>query len=383
MMTEREKLLDLILTKIANEISITSAMIDQAVSSYQAVGKWIGDGIEYDTQIFPQGSMNLGTTIKPISEKDDYDIDLVCLLKNGTALSSERIKNIVGDRLKENEIYRQKIKAEGEGKRCWKMQYNAFHMDILPCVPQLDYYIEPFLTDIRLTHKLENGLYISKYSNPYGYGKWFEERMKDILYEKKRSYAMQNKTEIEKVPTYRVKTPLQMVIQLLKRHRDICFENDSDNAPISIIITTLSAKAYDGQIDLYSAMCQILNHMADYIEIKGKTYWVENPVMPEENFADKWEQYPERKTAFEQWLNRAHKELISDPLEALGLDKLKERYAAALGDAPVNRAFKNYADEMHALSQQNKLYSSGLMSGLSSTMFPGSQTVKGHTFFGE
>lgn len=382
-MTEKEKQLDLILTKIANEISITPSMVDQAVSSYQAVGKWIGDGINYDTLIFPQGSMNLGTTIKPISDKDDYDIDLVCLLKNGTALSSERIKNIVGDRLKENEIYCQKIAAEGEGKRCWKMQYNSFHMDVLPCVPQYEYYIEPLLTNIRLTHRLEDGNYTDRYSNPYGYGKWFEERMKDILRERKYSYAVQNKTEIEEVPTYRVKTPLQMVIQLLKRHRDICFVNDSDNAPISIIITTLSAKAYDGQTDLYGAMCQILDHMADYIEIRDNTYWIENPAMRGENFADKWEQYPERKIAFDRWLKRAHKELINDPLQALGLEKLKEHYSTILGEAPVIRAFKNYADELHILSKQNKLYSSGLIGGLSSTMSAGSQAVKGHTFFGE
>lgn len=383
MLTEREKQLDLILTKIANEISITPSMMDQAVSSYQAVGKWIGDGINYEAKIFPQGSMNLGTTIKPVSDKDDYDIDLVCLLKNGTALSTKMIKNIVGDRLKENEIYRQKIADEGEGKRCWKMQYNAFHMDILPCVPQLEYYIEPLLTNIRLTHKLADGYYINKYSNPYGYGKWFEERMKDILQEQKRSYALQNKTEIENVPTYRVKTPLQMVIQLLKRHRDICFENDSDNAPISIIITTLSAKAYDGQIDLYSALCQILDHMSNYIEIRDNTYWVENPVMPEENFADKWGQYPERKDAFDRWLIRARRELISDPLKVMGLPELKEKYSAVLGEAPVRRAFKSYADEMRTLSKQNKLYSSGLMGGLSTTLSAGSQAVKRHTFFGE
>lgn len=356
-MSEKEKLFDLILTKIANEISITPSMLDQAVSSYRAVGKWIGDGIAYDALIFPQGSINLGTTIKPLSDRDDYDIDLVCLLKNGTSLSPQEIKNIVGDRLKENEIYRQKMEAEGEGKRCWKMQYDAFHMDILPCVPKSSYYIEPYSTDIRLTHKSREGIYKEKYSNPYGYGKWFEERMKNVLIEKKRNYSIRNGIEIEKVPTYRVKTPLQMVIQLLKRHRDICFEHDNDNAPISIIITTLSAKAYDGQSGLYAALCHILDHMTKFIEVRNGVMWVENPVMLGENFAEKWSQYLQRRTAFFQWLTRARKELIDDPLNALRVDDLKKTYTKAFGESPVNRAFRNCANDIHNLAQQNKMYS--------------------------
>ena len=76
-MNEKEQQLNLILKKIVSEISITSPMIDKAVESYEAVGKWLGDGIEYDVHIIPQGSMNLGTTNKPIADEDDYDIDLV------------------------------------------------------------------------------------------------------------------------------------------------------------------------------------------------------------------------------------------------------------------------------------------------------------------
>ena len=277
-MKDNERFLNDILKHIVQEISITQTMATKAVDSYEAVGKWIGDGIQYDVHINPQGSMSLGTTNKPVSDKDDYDIDLVCLLEDGSSLTARQIKSVVGNRLKENERYRKKILEEGEGKRCWKMQYDEFHMDILPCVPK-GYYLEPVYTDIRLTHKNANQEYEDRFSNPVGYRKWFEERMGNILQEEKRNYALQNKVEIEDVPNYRVKTPLQMVIQLLKRHRDICFEKDPDNSPISIIITTLAAEAYRGEANVYEAMCNILAHMADYITVKNGAYWVENPVM--------------------------------------------------------------------------------------------------------
>jgi len=381
-LNEKEQQLNLILKKIVSEISITSPMIDKAVESYEAVGKWLGDGIEYDVHIIPQGSMNLGTTNKPIADEDDYDIDLVCLLENGQDLEAKSIKNIVGNRLKENKVYREKIDSEGEGKRCWKMKYNEFHMDILPCVPKNNY-IEPNITDIRLTHKVSTNVYEDRFSNPYGYRKWFESRMADVLKKEKRSYAVENTLEIEDVPTYKVKTPLQMAIQLLKRHRDIYFKNNHENAPISIIITTLAAKAYGGEESVYEALCTILNHMLDYIEIRDGVYWVQNPVMKDENFADKWERYPERKEYFYNWVIKAKKDLIINPLEAVGMDHLGELLKKTLGEKPVIRAFNSYADDMQDARKEGKLYSVGLTGGLTTNAITGAVQVKGHTFFGK
>lgn len=152
-MTEKEKQLGTWLSQIADELNITPTMLDKAVKSYTAVGTWLSDGIPYDVKITPQGSMNLGTVVRPITEKDEYDVDLVCLLKNGSTLPLSRIKSLVGDRLKAHGTYRQML--EEEGKRCWTMQYDEFHMDILPCVPKNNYYVEPYLTAIKLTHKNE------------------------------------------------------------------------------------------------------------------------------------------------------------------------------------------------------------------------------------
>ena len=381
-MKDNEKMLDDILRRIVQEISITPAMADKAVESYEAVGKWIGEGLSYDVHINPQGSMSLGTTNKPVSDMDDYDIDLVCLLKDGGALEAEQIKNIVGDRLKEHEVYRRKIAEEGEGKRCWKMQYYEFHMDILPCVPK-GFYSEPNFTDIRLTHKNAPHDYEDRYSNPNGYRRWFEGRMRDILDIEKRAFAAKNQVEIENVPNCRVTTPLQMLVQLLKRHRDSCFENDTDNAPISIIITTLAAHAYSGETSLYEAMCNILDHITDNISIRNGVYWVENPVMSEENFADKWAQYPARQEAFYTWVKRARRELIDDPLRPLGIDQLKKHYSSILGEAPVTRAIKALGDETRVKSRNSTLYSAGLTGGLTSAAIAGAKQVKGHTFFGQ
>lgn len=380
-MDEKSNQLNILLKRVVDEIRITPSMLDKAESSYKAVGQWLIDGIP-DATITPQGSINLGTTIKPVSDIDDYDIDLVCLLKKSQNYEAKTIKHKVGNRLKENKRYLTKINEEGEGKRCWKMQYDEFHMDILPCVPQTEY-IEPFSTEIRLTHKISSNVYEDRFSNPYGYKKWFESRMKEILKIEKDAYAKKKNTRVEDVPTFRVCTPLQMAIQLLKRHRDICFEHDSDNSPISVIITTLAAKAYNGEENLYLAICNILNHMEEYIEIRDGIYWIANPVSEEENFADKWQIYPKRKNAFYGWLKKAKRDFITLPMNTAGIDSIASELEKILGEAPVKRAVKKYADDMYKARTNGELYVSGLTGGLTTKESSGSTLVKKHNFYGK
>ncbi len=380
-MGNREKAIGELLSKIADELNITSTMQDKAVQSYHAVGDWIGRGIDYDVKIMPQGSMNLGTIIKPIDDSDDYDIDLVCLLEDGQQLEAEKIKEIIGDRLKNNTTY--KMKMRREGKRCWTLDYEEFHMDILPCIPNDKYFAEPKFTDIKLTHKNDSGIYEFRYSNPWSYHKWFENRMLDILLTEKRILAKRNQVEIEAVPTYKIRTPLQQTIQLLKRHRDICFQENHENEPISIIITTLSALAYNGETNLYDALCQILRCMSQYIIKRNGEYWIENPVMKEENFADKWNIEPQKYLAFTKWLKQAEKEIIEDPLSAFGLDNISQKYQKSLGEAPVKRAIEKMGNATREKREGANLYINGLTGGLTTQASSVSTLVGDHTFYGD
>ena len=120
--------------EIADELNIPDAVLENAERSYKALGEYIQnhlDGVE--VVFFPQGSMNLGTIIKPISDDDDYDLDAVCKLKYKYNNPSE-LKNPIGDILKDSKRYKEMLQEEG--KRCWTLKYyegSHFHMDILPC----------------------------------------------------------------------------------------------------------------------------------------------------------------------------------------------------------------------------------------------------------
>ena len=124
-MTDKEKLLDKYLFNIAENLDISATMREKAERSYRAVGEWLGDcDATSEVKIMPQGSFYLGTVIRPVSDADEYDIDLVCLLKNAIFMSEAEIKKErqglqISDRMK----LRHTI-LRGESKPCLKRLYS-------------------------------------------------------------------------------------------------------------------------------------------------------------------------------------------------------------------------------------------------------------------
>jgi hypothetical protein len=128
--------------------------------------------------------------------------------------------------------------------------------------------------------------------------------MEVIFRMRKVALAEKMLASIEEVPDWRVKTPLQRSVQILKRHRDIYFEKKPEIKPVSIILTTLAAHAYENEEDIFDALTGIARRMPKFIENRNGIWWVQNPVDDCENFADKWNEYPNRRTAFLVWLSQ-------------------------------------------------------------------------------
>lgn len=300
--------------EIADELNISDAVFDSANRSYKALGEYLDNNLEgYKVVIFPQGSMNLGTLIKPVDKSDDYDLDAVCKVYHDFD-SPEDLKNLIGDVLKNSDRY-SKLLVKEEGKRCWTLKYSDdanFHMDILPSMPNS----EENNNSIIITHK-QDGKYTFMVSNPEDYAAWFDklqEKERRILFEReKREFS----AKVEDLRKYKIRTTLQKTIQILKRHRDIKYRNASqeekDNKPISIIITTLVGYLYTGDETILDLICKFVNDFHEYVEIdeNGK-YIIRNPINEEENFADKWAIYPQRKEAFYSWVEDLKKDLITN-----------------------------------------------------------------------
>lgn len=306
-----KEIINEIYENIAEELNISDSVFENAKRSYKALGEFLENNIEYPVEVYPQGSMNLGTLIKPIGDDDDYDLDAVCKIHNNFD-SPKDLKELVGNALKKSERYK-KMLAD-EGKRCWTLNYSDdshFHMDILPSIPNN-------ITDksIKITHK-ENNSYKYMVSNPEAYADWFDKLQEN---ERRNLYRIKNRQFSNKVEDLRncgIRTTLQKAIQILKRHRDIQYANATDEEreckPISIIITTLVGKMYSGNESILDLIDKFCTSYEEYIEIDSNgNYVIPNPVNKNENFADKWKIYPERQEAFFNWVENLKYDLITN-----------------------------------------------------------------------
>ena len=139
----------------------------------------------------------------------------------------------------------------------------------------------------------------------------------------------------------------------------------------------------NGESSVYEALCNIINKMLQFIEVRGTEYWIENPVMHEENFADKWNEVPNKRTAFMCWIQKAKKDLITDPLSCFGQDGIANQYKQVLGKIPVERAACAIGNATRTARENGNLYINGLTGGITTAPTEKSKAVKEHTFFGK
>jgi hypothetical protein len=348
MVSERRNEFRQFLQGLAEALDISETQYEAAVDHYEAVGDWLNKEdspiAAYDPQIFPQGSFRLGTMIKPVNDTDEYDIDLVCEMKSLSKehVTQKQLKDMVGERLKANDRYRKMLE---EKNRCWRLRYAdsaRFHLDILPGIPDHDINGIARMIGAKIAASAilitDKDLWEWQRSNPVGYSEWFKECMRVQFDSQRLLLAKSLRTTVEEVPEYKIKTPLQRSIQILKRHRDIMFESDLDDRPISIIISTLAARAYKNEAELLDALQNIVNRMPSLVERDEEgNALVVNPVNPLENFADKWKKHPEREAKFRQWLHQVQADLDS-ALRADSLLGMTEGLKPRFGDRIVNEA---------------------------------------------
>lgn len=312
--------------RLADEIDVPESRQKEAIDRYKSVGKFLNRDqsalAHMEPDVYPQGSFRLGTAIRPVTEGEEYDIDLVLQLKSTKRNEPQKsLKKKVGAELK---IYASQngMNSEPEPKRrCWTLEYAddaQFHLDVLPALPDSQRmrqvlsergYTPTTYSDqsIAITDEEHYGYSVVcddwNQSNPRGYAEWFESRMKVRLDEQREVVAKRMNARVEEVPSYKVKTPLQRAVQILKRHRGFVFKED-EHKPISIIITTLAAHSYDNEASLALAMEKIVFGMESHILSKNGETYIPNPVNPLENFADKWAKEPKKEKKFRNWLQQ-------------------------------------------------------------------------------
>lgn len=363
-----------ILSRVALQLDIPDYLVREIIAKYDEIGEWLSEPgtavVAYNPEIYSQGSFRLGTAIRPVSDSADYDIDSVCVLDIAKEQTSQYdLKHWVGDRLKENARYSRIL---SEGRRCWTLTYNEFHLDVLPAIPNT----ERGKSSIWITDK---ELRLWQSSNPVDYSRWFFGRMSYQFEREREHLAEMRKAEVEDVPEWQVRTPLQRVVQLFKRHRDVYFKDKQDDQPISVIITTLAAHAYNGEVDLFEALINAAFHMEDFIEdIDGRKV-VRNPVDPGENFADKWQANPQRQENFYRWVAKLKTDLERAET-TVGIQNIGALFGESLGAQVVKKAINEHMDALYKQRESGQLKMS---KGTGTLGTLGTIPVQQHTDFGD
>ena len=172
-------------------------------------------------------------------------------------------------------------------------------------------------------------------SNSEGFALWFESRMKLAQQLLQEHALMAKAAKVDDLPARKWKSPLQQAVQILKRHRDVMFQDAPDSGPISVIITTLAGLAYQGEQDAASAVERILTDM--HLYVRATIPRVPNPVNPAEDFADKWHDptYADHnlEDSFWTWLETAREDfkIVAEARDVTYLDEqVRAKFAASI-----------------------------------------------------
>ncbi len=381
-MDTTDEMLSMLLAGAVEVLDISPELQQIAVDRYEEVGSWLASHADVRCDIFPQGSFRLGTVVRPMDAAGEYDIDLVFrmfIAKENT--TQAQLKSGAGALLR-SYVRWKTARGHGDGpshlhdrRRCWTLDYadHGFHLDVLPAIPDTDY----LPSGILLTDKQ---LRRWQHSDPIKYSSWFRTRSEELQRRLIEAAEARHK-DVSQVPEWTVaRTTLQRLVQVLKWHSMVHFADDIDNRPPSILVTTLAARAYRGETDLTTAIRAALAGMHEHIETRNGKYWVPNPAHEGENFADKWNDYPERRDAFNDW-HREITETLDDVIRmtGAGLPAIAARLEKSFSRSEIRTSAKKYGEH---LAQRRD--AGGLRvrpSGLITTTSAG-VSIPPHTFYG-
>jgi hypothetical protein len=365
--------LDDLLHRICHNLQITGTQHGIAEDRYQAVGKHLsrdnGAFASVSPTIYPQGSFQIGTTVKPLREQE-YDLDIVCELGLAwTQVDPEEVLKAFERDLMANKIYASIMERKN---RCIRLNYaNEFHMDILPACPNGTYHTDGNVkVPDRAAHEWKD-------SNPKGFAAWFNGRSEQI-----RTFAA--KAEMQPLPpaeSAERKLPLKRAVQLMKRHRDVVFKDKTDYAPISIVLSTVAGLHYQGELSVASGLKRILEAVVASLPPSDQRLIVLNPTNPKEDLSERWNDKPEAYKVFVEWIKKFRQtwSLVESATNKVNLSNI---LGAMFGEEVTNESFREQAAFMEK-ARRDKLIGVSQGTGLITLDSPIRIPIRENTFYGK
>lgn len=360
---------------LCRRVDLSDAQRVLADERYEAVGDWLKNPrsplARHYIRIFPQGSLRLGTAVRPIGQ-DEFDLDIVILLSLDPRRLTDALSVLkeVYEWMRSSPIYRDMVTLED---RCVRVHYAGdFHLDLVPAFydPDLG---EPYLL---IVDKDSPGH--TKRTNPIGYARWFADRESIV----KRAFA---EVEIEPLPADNSLTPksvLRREVQLIKRWRDVRFKNDKALAPPSVLLTTLVGERYHGEGSVIEAVSNGLERIESFVLDATEPPGIMNPAHSMECHSDLWLAKPDGFDAFRSRVPE-FRAGWAKLVQAVGLDEITDALSELFDEELAKNAVTDHTKRFQAARE---LGTAGVRRGSPTlAIVPGPLVIptRKHTFHGD
>ena len=355
--------LDMLLADVAIRVQLSRTDYNKAVDRYQTINDWIerdGSPLEDRVRVFyAQGSMAVGATIASKLKTDEFDIDVVAQLDLPEYVSPHEPLDLLLKAIKGKPGSRYYGMTERR-TRCVTVDYSDdMHIDVTPVIRR---WSTPERESWLFHDRPEAPKEPSKklIANPYGFAEWFkantppDQDFADIFEKRAAEYEqliLAEKADSEPVrpqePPFR-KSKAVIVLQLLKRWRNVQYDARSGRRPPSILIAKLVADAANHTDRLSEELLLQARHMLSEFRRwhdAGHRIYVANPVCEKDVLSDRWPETLRDQAVFIRDL-----ENLVDKIERLvnGIDlgKMREIMAELFGEAPTTDAFRAFNENV-------------------------------------
>jgi hypothetical protein len=333
----KESKLDDILDRMAEQIQLDDTRYDKMKTSYNSIKTWLENDNLYfktlDFDVYPHGSVRILTTVKPL-KLDEFDLDIVIHFKSLISVSPHQLYNELKRSLTD---YAERFGVKMEPKnRCIRLVYSGdYHVDVMPGIQLSSYNEKEIMVSDR---KLMDWVI----SNPKGYAEWFYQR-NDLVKES----LLERTLKSENLPTnnFKFKKPLQRAVQLIKRYRDIYFQDNPSYKTSSVILTTIAGYSYNGEDSIFNSVDNIISKINSQHAQYTQHRKVLNPVNLNEDFTDKWKAEPEYFNSFKSFITHLYNHWQSLKIE-YGLSNEGIILRSLFGEAVYNKA---YSDQINTI----------------------------------
>lgn len=330
--------LDKVLRGMARHIQIPDEIAVQARHDYEQLAFELQSGPlrVWAPDVYPQGSVGLGTTVRPL-RREEFDIDLILECKV-VELPPEVVFEAVAAAIESSPSFGARVERLD---RCVRIKLGGkYHLDVVPATRQV-----PDSTAILIPDRCDGG-WRWKGTNPKGYRTWFESKCVVP------SVALAKMTEPLPVeaPADR-KPPLKIAIQLLKRHH-IAHVLDEVRTP-SIVITTLSAMGGSGA-DVESTLDRAIAYL-DLVASSDVPQAIMNPAHPSEVITEKWQEEGSYRQ-FKSWVKevKANWESVKKS-KGSGVNALGASLEAMFDATTTKAGFDSFGRDLRNLSLSGQL----------------------------